>query len=1358
MEEFGVLLIAVDDYPEPPGALQSSANADRLAKLIVGERGGKLVDRVVATSSAEILTALKRWSRRQDDPPRSTIIYLVGHGTDDGMDHQFMLPPEGRLDDILTGTLWNVFAEDWNIRQTDPRCWTLFILDCCGANIGLINLQAQLSQRAYRYPHRLGMWPTSSSGASNSGRFVDAFARTLTEFNENNAVIPLTEVFRKMLAELGDLQPHGFLPQEAVLNNPQRLSAPLVINLDDYGELKRVIAELPSELRVHFLNKAQGTETADFDWYFEGRSAETNILCSWLRDAPSGMRVVTGAPGSGKSALLGHISVLANDRLVEAYAATNLAPELRNGPRPPSNVFDASIHLTGKTVADVLDSIYRQVGQPRDAQDTAVSIDQPFIPRELWSGSLNDLVRHLEGQHRRITLLADALDEAQEPEPIARLLAALARSGFTRVLVGTRKSLEEGLDKPFNPDANGLIEALEAGPDEIIAIDSDSDATRRYVLHRLGAKRSPYVNQAQTVDTLASKIAARDQPFLFARLATSELLARTALPLDDPELMGMLDGGHAGIFETAVRRIEASEPNAAAMLRALAFGRGRGFPETGGTWVAVARALTKDVPLPDNAVRRAIEIAAPYITLDAEAGQSTYRLAHQTFVEHYRQIYADSVSIESDIAAALLKLVEGSGGWAVANYYCVRYLPAHLEHGMNADGLDRLTTDPGWLRRAINLLGVDRTINAIAGDDLPISAVATAVQKALRRSRVALSWDSSELAGQMQARLRDDKQPRLAELGTALAAESPTPTLLMTRGYLDYIADLETTYGLVGKVRALAFGQLEDHVLLLAIGVETQIYLWNPLKGADDVRIIANDDRRINALAFGEVDGRQVLVVASWYDGQVAVIRDASSGEQTGPDLRLSAYVDSVAVGLLGGRPAIVASGHGAVEAWDYRTLASIQLPPLLHPVRAVFEHEGRVVACVAATVDSVTIAWCADVATGRSIWPTPMPLDGELGVVAAGYNAREGLILAGSVDRKSVVVWSPKEPRELYRIPGLFIDTDIRGLAVADVDSLFKQTVVAVAPDYDQTTLVQLCQVEDVHPMREFDDVGRWHGPEIRSVFVSPTGAVLALTDRPLRVWNLDPGDHGDPLDLDQSTIAFALTGRHDSRTAFLSSDGKALWQPPRPEALTETLDVRTAKPKDWPRTALAWGQLDDTGIVAIGSLEGAVWIWKVNSTRPRPGPLGGSAAMKLKRTISLIRKKGGAGPVESLAIGFYPGSGDVVAVVSDGRIKIFSLADGRELPNPATDAKVVTAVALGRLRGEDVMVTGSKGGILAVWALGSGKRIAGLTLDNGIDRVWVVRGTDSIAVLARSKIYTVDLFQADPFSTRPAAASTAV
>src|SRR5262249_36156933 len=131
----------------------------------------------------------------------------------------------------------------------------------------------------------------------------------------------------------------------------------------------------------------------------------------------------------------------------------------------------------------------------------------PPAPTQFWAGTSYDLIRHLRALQRHITVLADALDEAQEPELIAQLLRMLARSGVAKVLVGTRRSLSEGPDQPYNPDRNELLDALEASGDELIVVEDDREAIHCYVVQRLSISASPYVGQTKRIRTLANRIA-----------------------------------------------------------------------------------------------------------------------------------------------------------------------------------------------------------------------------------------------------------------------------------------------------------------------------------------------------------------------------------------------------------------------------------------------------------------------------------------------------------------------------------------------------------------------------------------------------------------------------------------------------------------------------------------------------------------------------------------------------------------------------------------------------------------------------------------------------------------------------------
>jgi WD40 repeat protein len=573
---------------------------------------------------------------------------------------------------------------------------------------------------------------------------------------------------------------------------------------------------------------------------------------------------------------------------------------------------------------------------------------------------------------------------------------------------------------------------------------------------------------------------------------------------------------------------------------------------------------------------------------------------------------------------------------------------------------------------------------------------------------------------------------------------------------LDWMADLETTYGLVGKIRALAFGQVDNKVLL-AIGVDDKIHLWDPLQGSGETQVFDNESRRVNALAFAELDGRPVLVVASSYDDQVVVVRNMKTGEQIGQPFPLLTYVDSIAMGLVAERLAIVGSGNGQIMALDFHSGEPIPPPDVLQEagVCAVSELEGRVVAHVVRGVDHNLEAWVVDVATGADVWPDPMPLDGELSLVAAGYSYQEGFIITGYIDHKTIVTWSPKERKELHRLDaGAEFDVAVRALAVAEVDMLARQKVVALGPDYDSTTLVKLCQIksafaeEDVGPQR-FLSGPQWLGPEIKAVFALDEGKLRALTDSPIAVHDLTSDGRGRPLDSDpeQATVAFAITGRRDSKAVFVADDGRVLWKPPgNPKAPTvEPWRVKSSfrldKPAEWPRSAWAWGQVGDNAVVATGSIHGAAWIWDPASGRPIAGPLATVSPHILEGGWSIMGTKPSTPCVESLALGRHPDHGDIIAVAIDGRVRIFSLPDGKELSTPTERATVITSVALGRIRGEDVLITGSMGGVLIVWGLATGTRIAALTLDKGIDCVWCVHGTNSVAVKARAEIYVLDV-----------------
>jgi hypothetical protein len=236
-------------------------------------------------------------------------------------------------------------------------------------------------------------------------------------------------------------------------------------------------------------------------------------------------------------------------------------------------------------------------------------------------------------------VLVDALDEARDPLGIASsVLRRLARIAGVRTVVGTRRSLTEGPDLP-HPRTTELVDALvmDRQRDQFLFLGDEPASISRYVASRLvRTKGSPYQGDLTKAQLLAEQVERRQQPFLFARLAVTELLARTPMEPTSAQLADLLGSGHRGLFARALDRFQAAHPPTVALLRTLAFGLGRGFPRRGLVWSTAAMALHPGMHITDDDIDRTLDLAAPYVTLDGEAGETTLRLAHQTFVEHFQ--------------------------------------------------------------------------------------------------------------------------------------------------------------------------------------------------------------------------------------------------------------------------------------------------------------------------------------------------------------------------------------------------------------------------------------------------------------------------------------------------------------------------------------------------------------------------------------------------------------------------------------------------------------------------------------------------------------------------------------------------
>ncbi len=397
---------------------------------------------------------------------------------------------------------------------------------------------------------------------------------------------------------------------------------PLVAELRAAGiQVKAVFTDVASELRVipnlaHNPDEPEGrvhvklrlrrlsagaeTHLLDRSEGFVGRVGLRAEIAGWLGTARGGMFVVTGGPGTGKSALMG--------LLARQSASDEWARGLDGGPCLPEGMFDVIVHARQKTLEQVED----ELAHVADAE--------------------------------KCTILVDALDEAVAGEPIgiAAHLRSLSRRGGVRLVVGTRPSpVVAGRVRVEDPLLGELQPAVLRNLEELDGTTDDIAEMLRSVLR--ATPGSPYAGL--DVTGLADEVAVCTTPsFLFAHAAARWLTgqpepvtthqdwrARVAGFGRDNALGALIDQ------DLAARFIGADLDRVRDLLRALAWAEGLGLPRYT-IWPELAEALSSTAArYGDPDVTWVLNEAGWYLTEAGEDGQTVYRLFHQALADHFRE-------------------------------------------------------------------------------------------------------------------------------------------------------------------------------------------------------------------------------------------------------------------------------------------------------------------------------------------------------------------------------------------------------------------------------------------------------------------------------------------------------------------------------------------------------------------------------------------------------------------------------------------------------------------------------------------------------------------------------------------------
>jgi hypothetical protein len=607
-------------------------------------------------SSTAVRHHLSYWFSQPDRSPGDRVIlYWAGHGavSEATGDHLLLTPDStGERDFSAVSTQELVRLVFGNPRITQSL---LLILDVCNAAHGADDLLESMRGVHKYFRGGSGLWlmcTTDANANARDGAFVNGFLRVMSDSTwatPGGAEFVSPEDISCGVNEVFDA--HGV--QQRVrfhaLNAGHR-RAQFVRNPGFDG--RRGPRILDDE--IHWKLKASGTDAKGFPgWFFAGRHHALKTLLTWLH-APvsdSRPRIVTGAPGSGKSAVLGLLSVAADaaaPREMRDAALRNLGAGIEVRLLP--------LQLRGLRLEGALESLCRGL-------DTS-----PLSTRAL-------LVR-LSEQAAPIGILADSLDESAEPGRIEReLLRPLAAHPQIRLVVGTRKS---GNRTPM-ADLGHVIDL------DDVAYFQPEDVTE-YVWTRLTSASlgSPYTSHEQQL--IARKLAeaisaAANRSFLYARVVSRWFISAP------PEMQGrpaQLPRDLKEVFDQDLTRFpEADRRKVKDLLMPLSYARARGLPHKN-IWAAAASRMAGDTY--DGAdVGWLIENAGYFLIQDVAHGETVYRLYHESFAEYLRQgrdAARDHRAITDGLVDSLPAAHSTLSRWASASDpYIVQYFATHASLG-----------------------------------------------------------------------------------------------------------------------------------------------------------------------------------------------------------------------------------------------------------------------------------------------------------------------------------------------------------------------------------------------------------------------------------------------------------------------------------------------------------------------------------------------------------------------------------------------------------------------------------------------------------------------------------------------------
>ncbi|MGW3561301.1 caspase family protein, partial [Streptomyces sp. NPDC000963] len=616
---------------------------------------------------ADLEDWLKADERGKDDV---LVVYYAGHGLRGERHHR--LTCRNSRSDRMTTTLASRELADL-LADTEVG-HVLLLLDTCYAELGAADIAGVTTQLVdYRPQDADGLWLVAAA-RSRELAYDHAFVTALeTAVRSGTAgmrqrYLDIPTVTDQINEHLREHRPDQCASYHVVSG---RAVPPFLPNPKYRPGLPAETMDVESqrEWTAHFGPRGRGVEYASEpgDW-FTGRRQALATLAGWLRDPlhDARARVVTGDPGSGKSAVLGRL--LALTRPDHPQEPAHLLP--------PPDAVTVSVHAHGTTLEKLTARLASALGVDADS------------PPQL----LARLAEH-DGPLR--TVLIDALEEAgtgvggREPQRIAReLLRPMTVLPGIRLLIGTRRTMI--------PDLGRAVEIIDLDTDAYTGRDDIEQYARRALSGTPGDL--PETDRQAIAEAVARRAG---RSFLVARMTVRALVHGDLIPdVTRPGWEEQLPSEVGQAFDAYLARYGEDEDRVRRLLRPLAYAEGAGLPWDS-LWAPLATALSDERCTNDD-VDWLLRQAGAYV-VEARVGEdrSVFRLFHEALAEHLRdprRSREDHRRMTAGLIASVPDRRDGDGpDWDRVH----PYVHAHLAgHAAASDDLERLLDDPWFLVHA----------------------------------------------------------------------------------------------------------------------------------------------------------------------------------------------------------------------------------------------------------------------------------------------------------------------------------------------------------------------------------------------------------------------------------------------------------------------------------------------------------------------------------------------------------------------------------------------------------------------------------------------------------------------------------